>query len=145
MVYPGSLISTAATTIQLWGRNVKVQASPEVPVSTVAETHVNSTPTMPSASPVDRSPCTSEEDEEPVDHSGSPLPEFTGKLFKWTNYFHGWQERFIALRNGCLSYYKTPNDQTLGCRGALNIRQALVQVRFFSAVFKAIYSSFRQL
>lgn len=134
MVYPGTL--SATTTIQLWGRNVKVQqvSSSIPPAQIMATLQMNPVPEITNANaltvtPVDRSPCTSEEDEEPVDPSRSPSPpECTGKLSKWTNYFHGWQERFIALRNGCLSYYKTPNDQNLGCRGALNIRQAVVQV-----------------
>ena len=26
--------------------------------------------------------------------------ELANNLFKWTNYIHGWQERFIVLKNG---------------------------------------------
>lgn len=30
----------------------------------------------------------------------------SGYLSKWTNYIHGWQPRFIVLKDGTLSYYK---------------------------------------
>ncbi|CAF1127527.1 unnamed protein product [Rotaria sordida] len=53
--------------------------------------------------------------------------EFQGRLFKWTNYLHGWQERYLILRHGFLNYYKNELDITLGCRGALSVRQAIIQ------------------
>ena len=56
--------------------------------------------------------------------------EFQGRLFKWTNYLHGWQERYLILRHGFLNYYKNEFDITLGCRGALSVRQAIIQVQF---------------
>lgn len=28
-------------------------------------------------------------------------PELCGNLSKWTNYIHGWQQRFMALKVGC--------------------------------------------
>lgn len=34
------------------------------------------------------------------------IPELKGYLSKWTNYIHGWQPRFIVLKDGTLSYYK---------------------------------------
>lgn len=34
------------------------------------------------------------------------VPELKGYLSKWTNYIHGWQPRFIVLKDGTLSYYK---------------------------------------
>lgn len=54
--------------------------------------------------------------------------EFQGRLFKWTNYLHGWQERYLILRHGFLNYYKNEYDIALGCRGALSVRQAIIQV-----------------
>lgn len=52
----------------------------------------------------------------PVNHNGhdtdssdcdlSAIPELKGYLSKWTNYIHGWQARFIVLKDGMLSYYK---------------------------------------
>lgn len=57
--------------------------------------------------------------------------EFQGTLFKWTNYLHGWQERYLILRQGFLNYYKNEVDITLGCRGALSVKQAIIQVDLF--------------
>lgn len=58
--------------------------------------------------------------------------EFQGRLFKWTNYLHGWQERYLKLQNGFLNYYKNEFDIALGCRGALSVVQAIIQVSFLS-------------
>ena len=55
--------------------------------------------------------------------------DFQGRLFKWTNYLHGWQERYLILKQGFLNYYKSEVDIGLGCRGALSVRQADIQVR----------------
>ena len=54
--------------------------------------------------------------------------EFQGRLSKWTNYLHGWQERYLVLRQGYLNYYKNELDISLGCRGALSVKQAMIQV-----------------
>lgn len=54
--------------------------------------------------------------------------DFQGRLFKWTNYLHGWQERYLILKKGFLNYYKNEFDIGLGCRGALSVRQAIIQV-----------------
>ena len=54
--------------------------------------------------------------------------EFQGTLCKWTNYLHGWQERYLVLRHGFLNYYKNEFDITLGCRGALSVKKAIIQV-----------------
>lgn len=40
-----------------------------------------------------------------------------GTLSKWTNYMHGWQDRYIVLRGGFLSYFKDKGDTTSLCRG----------------------------
>jgi collagen type IV alpha-3-binding protein len=57
--------------------------------------------------------------------------DFQGQLFKWTNYLHGWQERYLILRHGFLNYYKNEYDISLGCRGALSVKQALIQSHEF--------------
>ena len=57
------------------------------------------------------------------------LPEITGTLNKWTNYIHGWQDRYIVLKDGTLSYYKSENDTAFGCRGAVSLAKAVLQVR----------------
>jgi hypothetical protein len=67
--------------------------------------------------------------------------EFQGRLFKWTNYLHGWQERYLILRHGFLNYYKNEFDITLGCRGALSVRQAVIQVNIYFYLFEKIKST----
>ena len=44
-----------------------------------------------------------------------------GTLSKWTNYIHGWQYRYIALKEGSLVYYKSEVETDFGCRGAISI------------------------
>ena len=56
--------------------------------------------------------------------------ELASNLFKWTNYIHGWQERFIVLKNGILSYYKNQLDTQYGCRGAITLKQSSIIVRW---------------
>ncbi|CAF0840962.1 unnamed protein product [Rotaria sp. Silwood1] len=57
--------------------------------------------------------------------------DFQGRVFKWTNYLHGWQERYVILKNGFLNYYKNEYDIGVGCRGALSVKQALIQSHEF--------------
>lgn len=40
-----------------------------------------------------------------------------GVLSKWTNYVHGWQDRYLVLRDGILSYFKDKGDTSSLCRG----------------------------
>lgn len=54
--------------------------------------------------------------------------ELRGYLSKWTNYIHGWQDRFIVLKDSTLSYYKSELESNLGCRGALCLKKAKVKV-----------------
>lgn len=51
-----------------------------------------------------------------------------GSLCKWTNYLHGWQQRYFVLANQTLSYYKSENDTSFGCRGAVSIQSAVCKV-----------------
>ncbi|VVC97020.1 unnamed protein product, partial [Leptidea sinapis] len=55
-------------------------------------------------------------------------PELRGYLSKWTNYIHGWQDRFIVLKDSTLSYYKSEVESNLGCRGALCLKKVKVKV-----------------
>eukprot|EP00088_Acartia_fossae_P021409 TRINITY_DN2286_c0_g1_i1.p1 TRINITY_DN2286_c0_g1~~TRINITY_DN2286_c0_g1_i1.p1 ORF type:complete len:584 (-),score=74.14 TRINITY_DN2286_c0_g1_i1:544-2295(-) len=55
-------------------------------------------------------------------------PELCGNLSKWTNYIHGWQPRFMALKDGTLVYYRSANETDFGCRGAISIRKADVRL-----------------
>ena len=52
-------------------------------------------------------------------------------LFKWTNYINGWQERYIVLKEGVLSYYRSQNEVNYGCRGAITIKQCSIIVSYF--------------
>lgn len=54
--------------------------------------------------------------------------ELHGILQKWTNYIHGWQDRYIVLKNGTLSYYKSEQESGYGCRGALSLAKATIKV-----------------
>lgn len=56
------------------------------------------------------------------------IAELKGYLSKWTNYIHGWQPRFIVLKNGNLSYYKSELDSDFGCRGAISLHKATIKV-----------------
>lgn len=54
--------------------------------------------------------------------------DLASNLFKWTNYIHGWQERYIVLKDGVLSYYKSPSETQYGCRGAIALKQSTILV-----------------
>lgn len=64
----------------------------------------------------------------------SPVPadlSYEGTLSKWTNYLHGWQSRYLVLRDGTLSYYKSEFDTGYGCRGSVSIAKAAIEVHEF--------------
>ncbi|XP_068166339.1 ceramide transfer protein-like isoform X2 [Antennarius striatus] len=65
----------------------------------------------------------SDEDVDP--ESGQPL-ELGGILSKWTNYIHGWQDRWVVLKNNTLSYYKSEDEREYGCRGSLCLSKAVI-------------------
>jgi len=70
-------------------------------------------------------------DDEDDDDAESRLPELAGTLSKWTNYIHGWQDRYIVLKNGTISYYKSEQEAAVGCRGAVSLSKAVISVRTF--------------
>uniref|UniRef100_UPI0037E7EAD0 ceramide transfer protein-like isoform X4 n=1 Tax=Semicossyphus pulcher TaxID=241346 RepID=UPI0037E7EAD0 len=65
----------------------------------------------------------SDEDVDP--ESGQPV-ELGGVLSKWTNYIHGWQDRWVVLKNNTLSYYKSEDEREYGCRGSLCLSKAVI-------------------
>uniref|UniRef100_A0A669CYE1 Ceramide transfer protein n=2 Tax=Oreochromis TaxID=8139 RepID=A0A669CYE1_ORENI len=69
------------------------------------------------------SSSSSDEDVDP--ESGQPL-ELGGVLSKWTNYIHGWQDRWVVLKNNTLSYYKSEDEREYGCRGSLCLSKAVI-------------------
>ncbi|XP_034094663.1 ceramide transfer protein-like isoform X6 [Gymnodraco acuticeps] len=70
----------------------------------------------------------SEEDVEPRDESGHliGIVDLSGVLSKWTNYIHGWQDRWVVLKNNTLSYYKSQDETEYGCRGSLCLSKAVI-------------------
>ncbi|XP_023278124.1 collagen type IV alpha-3-binding protein-like isoform X1 [Seriola lalandi dorsalis] len=75
----------------------------------------------------------SEEDLEPREESGHPVStgQFSGVLSKWTNYIHGWQDRWVVLKNNTLSYYKSQDETEYGCRGSLCLSKAVITLHAF--------------
>ncbi|KAM9394178.1 ceramide transfer protein-like [Pholidichthys leucotaenia] len=69
------------------------------------------------------SSSSSDEDVDP--ESGQPV-ELGGVLSKWTNYIHGWQDRWVVLKNNTLSYYKSEDEREYGCRGSLCLSKAVI-------------------
>ncbi|XP_068148403.1 ceramide transfer protein [Drosophila tropicalis] len=65
----------------------------------------------------------SSEEEDYLDNS----IELRGYLSKWTNYIYGWQPRYIVLKDGTLSYYKSESESDLGCRGAISLAKATIK------------------
>ncbi|KAL1462456.1 hypothetical protein WDU94_014290 [Cyamophila willieti] len=63
--------------------------------------------------------------EDQIDKSRVPILQ--GYLSKWTNYIHGWQNRWIVLTNGILSYYKSDTETAHGCRGAISLSRATIK------------------
>lgn len=60
---------------------------------------------------------------------GQELQSVKGTLSKWTNYIHGWQQRYFELQDGVLVYYKSEYDTSFGCRGSVTIGKAIIEVR----------------
>uniref|UniRef100_H3D7J0 Ceramide transfer protein n=1 Tax=Tetraodon nigroviridis TaxID=99883 RepID=H3D7J0_TETNG len=70
----------------------------------------------------------SEEDIEPLEEPGHHVgsADLSGILSKWTNYIHGWQDRWVVLKNNTLSYYKSQDETEYGCRGSLCLTKAVI-------------------
>lgn len=65
----------------------------------------------------------------------SYLPSKEGYMLKWTNYFHGWQSRYLVLTEGTLSYFKTREEDSyarakIDVTGAMIIPHAVDPLRF---------------
>ncbi|KAK4810963.1 hypothetical protein QYF61_014435 [Mycteria americana] len=44
----------------------------------------------------------------------------------WTNYIHGWQDRWVVLKSNILSYYKSEDETEYGCRGSICLSKAVI-------------------
>lgn len=73
----------------------------------------------------------SNSDESDGEFVDDDAPELRGYLSKWTNYIHGWQPRYIVLKDGTLSYYKSESESDLGCRGAISLQKATIKSHEF--------------
>ncbi|KAI1240029.1 hypothetical protein IHE44_0011474 [Lamprotornis superbus] len=62
-------------------------------------------------------------EEDPETELGLPV-ELCGVLSKWTNYIHGWQDRWVVLKSSTLSYYKSEDETEYGCRGSICLSKA---------------------
>ena len=65
--------------------------------------------------------------------------QFLGTLSKWTNYIHGWQDRYIALKEGSLVYYKSEVETDFGCRGAISIDKVHFKTNYSALFWQVIY------
>ncbi|CAE1292316.1 COL4A3BP [Acanthosepion pharaonis] len=68
---------------------------------------------------------TDDEENDEFEEEGHLL-EKHGTLSKWTNYLHGWQDRYIVLKDGTFSYFKSVTETAYGCRGAVSLNRACV-------------------
>lgn len=68
--------------------------------------------------------------------------ELAGVLSKWTNYIHGWQDRYIVLSSATLSYYKSEQERGYGCRGALSLAKAVIKVGDDTNTFVTLFVNF---
>ncbi|OXB80912.1 UNVERIFIED_CONTAM: hypothetical protein H355_016929 [Colinus virginianus] len=64
-------------------------------------------------------------EEDPETELGLPV-ELCGVLSKWTNYIHGWQDRWVVLKTNTLSYYKSEDETEYGCRGSICLSKAVI-------------------
>ncbi|KAK9738821.1 PH domain [Popillia japonica] len=51
-----------------------------------------------------------------------------GILWKWTNYWNGWQTRWFVLENGVLTYYKSQDEVNQGCKGSIKVQACEINV-----------------
>ncbi|KAF9802312.1 hypothetical protein SFRURICE_008994 [Spodoptera frugiperda] len=51
-----------------------------------------------------------------------------GILWKWTNYWNGWQTRWFVLENGIISYYKSQEEVSQGCKGSVKVSVCQINV-----------------
>ncbi|XP_046839303.1 ceramide transfer protein-like isoform X2 [Xenia sp. Carnegie-2017] len=73
-----------------------------------------------------------EDDDETVGNLAKErLVEKEGYLSKWTNYIHGWQDRYVVLQHGNIAYFKNKADRELGCRGSLSLGKAVIEIHKF--------------
>ena len=60
-------------------------------------------------------------------------PSIKGVLSKWTNYIHGWQDRFVCCSDGLLYYYRNEDETEFGCRGSMSLAKVSVVAHEFDS------------
>jgi len=55
-------------------------------------------------------------------------------FLQWTNYIHGWQDRWVVLKSNTLSYYKSEDETEYGCRGSICLSKAVITVSDVSSL-----------
>ncbi|KAF4803019.1 hypothetical protein TURU_019856 [Turdus rufiventris] len=70
-------------------------------------------------------------EEDPETELGLPV-ELCGVLSKWTNYIHGWQDRWVVLKSSTLSYYKSEDETEYGCRGSICLSKAEITLSWLT-------------
>lgn len=60
---------------------------------------------------------------------------------QWTNYIHGWQDRWIVLKGNILSYYRSADEKEYGCRGSICLSKAVIMVRLIWSVERHVMLS----
>ena len=63
----------------------------------------------------------------------SDKPSINGILSKWTNYIHGWQDRYVCCKSGTLSYYRNQDETEFGCRGSISLAKAAISLHEFDS------------
>lgn len=56
-----------------------------------------------------------------------------GVLWKWTNYWNGWQPRWFVLDGGILAYYKSQEEVNQGCKGSVKLSACEIAVHQFDS------------
>lgn len=51
---------------------------------------------------------------------------YEGYLKKWTNYYYGWQDRYVILEPKRLSYFKDREDTDVSSKGSVNIARVRI-------------------
>ena len=69
-----------------------------------------------------------DEEEDETTQTKERVVEKEGYLSKWTNYIHGWQDRYVVLHHGTIAYFKCESDKEVGCRGSLSLGKAVIEV-----------------
>lgn len=111
------------------GGNVANIAPPQmVATSTVATANTAQVTIAESNNTIMANDSGSQSDESETEFIDNSTVELRGYLSKWTNYIYGWQPRYIVLKDGTLSYYKSESESDFGCRGAISLSKATIKV-----------------